>query len=124
MLVLAEAGGYPGFTPEYELVPGVGADQGGGSFFRYLVAVAYHVDVELPWPPSDSGAIAPFEGGAATHGSRGHWPLPPDAAVLTFSIAGPDPAGFADQENPAGDLVVDVRRGTAVWRPAGARVGL
>jgi hypothetical protein len=40
----------------------------------------------LPWLPNDAGAIAPFEGGDATHGYRGDWP-PPDATVLTFSLA-------------------------------------
>jgi hypothetical protein len=39
---------------------------------------------------------------------------------LTFAIAGVNPTGFADHENPAGDLVVDavdVVPGDAVWRP-------
>jgi hypothetical protein len=116
MLEFAEAGGYPAFTLEYELVPGVSAAEGHGNFFRYLVSVTYTADVELPWFPNDGGAIAPFEGGAATHGFRGDWPLPPDATVLTFSLASPDPAGFADPGNPAGNLVVDLTRSTAVWR--------
>ena len=88
-----------------------------GTFFVSLVGVSYDADVELPWYPNDGGAIAPFEGGDATHGFRGDWPLPPSATVLTFSLAGIDASGFADDENPAGDLVVDVIRGTAVWRP-------
>jgi hypothetical protein len=74
-------------------------------------------DVKLPWHPNDGGVIAPFEGGTATHGSRGDWPLPPDATVLTFSLAGVNADGFADHQNPAGDLVVDVVRGEAAWRP-------
>jgi hypothetical protein len=123
MLEFEEAGGYPGFSLEYELVPGVDPVQSGGNLFRYLVGVSYTADVELPWFPTDGGAIAPFEGGDATHGSRGDWPLPPDATVLTFSLAGVDAAGFADHDNPAGDLVVDVTRGTAVWRPAEAGSG-
>jgi hypothetical protein len=119
MLELEEAGGYPGFSLEYELVPGVSAveAEGDGAFFRFLVGIEYDVDVDLPWHPNDGGAIAPFEGGDATHGSRGDWPLPPDATVLTFSIAGVNADGFADHENPAGDLVVDVARGDAAWRP-------
>lgn len=117
MLEFEEAGGYPGFSLEYELVPGVSAAEAGGDFFRYLVGISYTADVELPWRPTDGGAIAPFEGGDATHGSRGDWPLPPDATVLTFSLAGVNAAGFADNDNPAGDLVVDVVRGDAVWRP-------
>jgi hypothetical protein len=36
-----EAGGYPGFSLEYELVPGVSAAEAGGDFFRYLVGVSY-----------------------------------------------------------------------------------
>jgi hypothetical protein len=118
MAEFEEAGGYPAFTLEYELVPGVGAAEARGDFFRFLVGVTYEADVELPWYPNDGGMIAPFEGGEATHGARGDWPLPPDATVLTFSLASPDPDGFADPGNPAGNLVVDLARGTAVWRPA------
>jgi hypothetical protein len=116
-----DAGGYPGFSLEYELVPGVSAaeGEGEGSFFRFLVGITYQADARLPWEPADGGAIAPFEGGAATHGSRGDWPLPPDATVLTFSLARVGPDGFPDDEHPAGDLVVDLARGAAVWRPGG-----
>jgi hypothetical protein len=119
LVELEEAGGYPGFSLEYELVPGVSAveAEGDGGFFRFLVGIDYDADVKLPWHPNDGGAIAPFRGGDATHGSRGYWPLPPDASVLTFSIAGVTAGGFADRENPAGDLVVDLARGDAVWRP-------
>ncbi|HUN36050.1 MAG TPA: hypothetical protein VMU95_28970 [Trebonia sp.] len=116
MLAFEEAGGYPGFSLEYELVPGVGPVESGAALFRYLVGVAYSADVELPWFPADGGAIAPFNGGNATHGSRGDWPLPPDAVILTFSLAAVNAAGFTDDDHPAGDLVVDVTRGTAVWR--------
>jgi hypothetical protein len=118
MAQFEEAGGYPAFTLEYELVPGVTSAEGEGNFFHFLVGVSYDADVELPWYPNDGGAIAQFEGGDATHGSRGDWPLPPTANVLTFSLASPDSAGFANSESPAGDLVVDVARGTARWRPA------
>jgi hypothetical protein len=117
MLELLEAGGYPGFTLEYELVPGVAAARGGDSLFGYLIGVSYHADVELPWWPNDGGTIAPFEGGDATHGFRGDWPLPPNATVLTFSIGGAGPAGTFEEESPAGDLVVDLARGSAAWRP-------
>lgn len=109
-----EAGGYPGFSLEYELVPGVAPLEREDSFFRYLVGITYQADADLPWFPADGGAIAPFEGGAATHGSRGDWPLPPDATVLTFSLAGTGPDG---RGIPAGNLVVDLVRGDAVWRP-------
>jgi hypothetical protein len=118
MLEFEEAGGYPGFTLEYELAPGVGPAEGDRGFFHYLVGVSYEADVRLPWWPNDGGAIAPFAGGAATHGSRGDWPLPPDATILRFALASPDSVGFADHENPAGDLVVDLAQGTARWRPA------
>ena len=86
------------------------------TFFRYLVGISYDADVELPWPPDDSGAIAPFHGGATTHGSRGDWPLPPEAAVLTFTLFAAGAGGFVDEE-PAGDLVVDLMHGHASWRP-------
>ena len=112
------ADGYPAFALEYELVPGVSAAEAQGDLFRFLVGVSYDADVKLPWYPNDGGALAPFEGGDSTHGSRGDWPLPPDATVLTFSLAGVDPtSGFADSENPAGDLIVDLVLGSAVWRP-------
>jgi hypothetical protein len=119
MLEFADAGGYPGFSLEYELVPGVPAAEREGNFFRYLVGISYGADVQLPWEPSDGGAIAPFEGGETTHGSRGDWPLPPEAKVLTFSLFGVGPSGFSD-DNPAGALVVDLVRGDAAWHSAGA----
>jgi hypothetical protein len=76
--------------------------------------------VELPRYPNDGGAIAPFEGGDATHGARGDWPLPPDATVLTFSLSAVNPAGFADCSDPAGDLVVDLNGA----QPSGGLLGL
>ena len=109
------AGGYPAFTLEYELVPGVSAAEGEDNFFSFLVGISYEADVELPWYPNDCGGIAPFEGGGATHGFRGDWPLPPGATVLTFSLAGVNSDGFADHDNPAGDLVVDLMQGAAIW---------
>lgn len=111
--------GYPAFTLEYELVPGVSATEAGEDFFRFLVGVCYDADVKLPWYPNDGGVIAPFEGGDATHGARGDWPLPPGAAVLTFSLTGVGTDGFCGND-PAGDLVVDVVRGDARWHPADA----
>jgi hypothetical protein len=117
MAEFEEAGGYPAFALEYELVPGVAVAEGNGNFFRFLVGITYHADVKLPWYPNDGGAIAPFEGGPATHGARGDWPLPPDATVLTFTLAPVNPDGFADHEHPAGDLVVDLVQGSATWHP-------
>jgi len=118
MLEFEDAGGYPAFALEYELVPGVTAAEGAEDFFRYLAGIDYHADVELPWYPTDGGAIAPFEGGAATHGARGDWPLPPEATILTFALFGTTQAGFGDRENPTGVLVVSLIRGEAVWHPA------
>lgn len=112
-----DAGGYPAFTLEYELVPGVSAAEAGGDFFRFMVGVDYAADVTLPWYPNDGGVIAPFEGGVATHGARGDWPMPPDATVLTFTLTGVGPNGLPDPD-PAGNLVVDLARGDAAWRPA------
>jgi hypothetical protein len=109
-----EAGGYPAFTLEYELVPGVSAAEADGNFFSFLVGVDYEADVELPWYPNDGGGIAPFEGGDATHGFRGDWPLPPDATVLTFSLTGVRPDGFPE-DDPAGKLVVDLVCGNTAW---------
>lgn len=117
MAEFEEVGGYPAFALEYELVPGVTAAEGEGNFFSFLVGVSYSADVKLPWYPTDGGAIAPFVGGAATHGARGDWPLPPDATVLTFSLDPVDSSGFADHQHPAGDLVVDLVKGTADWHP-------
>jgi hypothetical protein len=121
MAEFEEAGGYPAFTLEYELVPGVAAAEaeGEGGFSRFLVEVSCDADVKLPWYPNDGGVIAPFEGGAATHGARGDWPLPPDAAILTFSLTGVGSNGVR-HDDPAGDLLVDLARGDAIWRPADA----
>lgn len=117
MAEFEEAGGYPAFTLEYELVPGVTAAEGEGNFFRFVVGVSYAADVELPWYPNDGGVMASFEGGEATFGARGDWPLPPDATLLTFTLADVNEDGFADHTDPAGDLVVDLVRGDAAWRP-------
>lgn len=106
---------YPGFSLEYELVPGVREDEF-PRFFDCIVGIEYSADFELPWEPSDSGAIAPAAGGASTHGSRGDWPLPPYARVLTFALSPPWSARPPDA-GPAGELVVDLAARTATWRP-------
>ena len=51
-----------------------------------VVGIEYSADVDLPWEPMDSGALAGFEGGAYTHGSRGSWPLPADANIVYFDL--------------------------------------
>ncbi len=118
MLTCVEAGGYPGFSLEYELVPGITALANDRDFFRYLVGISYRADVRLPWEPNDGGTIAPFEGGVATHGSRGDWPLPPDATVLTFVLCAVGADGHVKYDEPAGELVVDLARGHAAWCPS------
>jgi hypothetical protein len=104
------------FSFEYELVPGVREGEF-RSAFGYIVGIGYDADVELPWEPSDSGAIAPALGGASTHGSRGDWPLPDGARVLTFTLVAVTPSGW-QAEQPAGELVVDLADGSARWTPA------
>lgn len=79
---------------EYELVPGVEGMNPQEGPFRYLVGVEYSADVELAWEPNDGGAIAPFSGGPSTHGSRGDWPLPDEARLLTFTIFAVEDSGF------------------------------
>ena len=106
----------PGFSLEYELTPGL-PESARDDFFRYLVGVSYTADVPLPGPPADGGAIAPFEGGAATHGSRGSWVLPREATLLTFTLTGIDPGTGMHRAEPAGDLLVDLELGAAQWRP-------
>jgi hypothetical protein len=104
------------FSFEYELVPGVRADEF-RSAFGYIVGIYFDADVPLPWEPSDSGAIAPANGGASTHGSRGDWPLPDGARVLTFTMVAVTPAGWQAEE-PSGELVVDLVDRSARWVPA------
>lgn len=104
-----------GFTFEYELVPGVPSDRS-DNFFEYLVGVAYEADVELPWEPVDGGALAPFEGGRSTHGSRGDWPLPAGARRLTFTMFGIPHGSTFPNEAASGELVVDLDVGTATWQ--------
>jgi hypothetical protein len=106
-----------GISLEYELVPGVEPSDDGGSFFHYLVGIEYSADVELPWEPNDGGAIAPFRGGASTHGSRGSWPLPQGANQLTFTLFAVGDSGFPNAE-PAGSINVDLSTRTGVWRPS------
>ena len=64
----------------------------------------------------DGGAIAPFEGGASTHGSRGDWPLPAAARRLTFTLFGIPAGSRVPSEEPSGELVVDLGQRTAEWR--------
>lgn len=107
----------PSFSFEYELVPGVREGEF-RSAFGYIVGIGYDADVELPWDPNDSGVIAPAEGGTSTHGSRGDWPLPAEAKVLTFTLVAVNTDGW-QVENPAGELVVDLAEGTATWNAVG-----
>ncbi len=115
MLGFINAGGYPGFSLEYELAPGIPAGAEEHGFFRYLVRIDYEADVELPWYPTDGGAIASYAGGATTHGSRGDWPLPPTARVLTFTMYPVNDNGFTE-EIPAGRLIVDLPGNDARWQ--------
>ena len=104
-----------GFAFEYELVPAVPPHHA-QDIFRYLVGISYEADAELPWDPIDGGAIAPFEGGPSTHGSRGDWPLPAGARRLTFTLFGIPPGSRFPSDTAAGELVVDLVLGTAEWR--------
>ena len=107
-----------GFSLEYELVPGVQPLSDPSKMFDYLVHVAYEVDVALPWHAADGGAIAPFEGGASTHGSLGDWPLPSGARNLRFQLTGPhrrQPGGGLKRSPVEGILEVDLVAGGARW---------
>jgi hypothetical protein len=104
----------PGISLEYELVPGVAPLDNPAEMFRFLVGVEYTADAELPWEPNDGGAIAPFEGGPSTHGSRGDWPLPDGARSLTFTLF-PVGASGSQSLDPAGAIEVDLIERTAVW---------
>ena len=106
----------PGFSFQYEFVPGLPPRDGGPG--PYLVGIEYEADVPLPWEPVDSGAIAPFEGGESTHGSRGSWPLPRNAGQLRFTLYGIDHAERWPRQEPDGVLVVDLHDGSAQWQPA------
>lgn len=112
-LDVAGGPGYPGFDLEYELVPGL---RDGQDFFDALVGIWYEADVLLPWDPDDNGVLARFEGGSSTHGSRGAWPLPPDARVLTFTLNPP----MAFGGDPFGELVVHLDTAQARWVAHGA----
>jgi hypothetical protein len=106
---------FPAFSLEYELVPGIPAS-GDDSPLAYLVGIEYEADVPLPWRPNDGGAIAPFEGGPTTHGSRGDWPLPRSARVLRFVLTGVDPATGFQRVEPSGVLTVDLLDASASWQ--------
>lgn len=112
---------YPGITLYYELVPGVEPAelQGVGRGFPFLVGIGYEADVPLPWTPNDHGAIAPFQGGNSTDGSRGSWPLPRQARILRFVLTGFNEATGHPRDHPDGVLVVDLADETAEWRRAG-----
>jgi hypothetical protein len=109
----------PGFSLEYELVPGVPPTD--GPPFPNLVGITYQADVPLPWEPNDGGAIAPFEGGPSTHGSRGSWPLPRTAGLLRFALTGIDASTGWERSQPDGVLTVDLHDGSARWEPGISR---
>jgi hypothetical protein len=99
-------------------VPGVQPLTDPSMMFEYLVHVAYEADVVLPWHAADGGAIAPFEGGASTHGSLGDWPLPSGARNLRLQLSGPHrrlPGGGLQRSPVVGALEVDLVAGTASW---------
>jgi hypothetical protein len=108
----------PGFSLEYELVPGIPPTGDSREFFRYLVGIEYEADVPLPWEPNDGGAIAPFSGGMSTHGSRGDWPLPRLARFLRFTITGINEVTGWQRDDPDGVLVVDLQDESAHWEPS------
>ncbi len=109
----------PGFSLEYELVPGVQPLSDPQTMLNYIVHVTYEADVALPWQAANGGAIAPFDGGATTHGSFGDWPLPRDAQSLRFHLSGPHRrqagAGGLERSPAAGVLEADLVAGTAHW---------
>jgi hypothetical protein len=108
----------PGFSLEYELVPGVQPLNDPQNMFNYIVHVTYEADVALPWQAADGGAIAPFDGGATTHGSLGDWPLPSGARGLRFKLSGPhrrQPGGGLKRSPVEGLLEVDLVAGSARW---------
>ena len=107
----------PGFDLEYELVPGLTEAEvdAAGDIFPFLVEVEYTADRDLPWEVSDGGAIAPAEGGASTPGSRGSWPIPDGARVLTFTLTGVDVQTGFNREDPDGQLIVDLSDQSARW---------
>lgn len=109
------------FSLEYELVPGVTADeaQEPSAFFQFIVGITYSADTPIPWEPVDSGALAPFEGGGSTHGTRGSYPLPRDARFLSFQLHEADASPMAAS---FGTLVVDMLERRAQWVPDGVRI--
>ncbi len=106
-----------GFFLEYELVPGVPASPS-SSVVATRVRVSFDAGGAFPADLHDGGAIAPFVGGPTTHGSRGPWPLPPGARVLTFALTGPVVTGAEAVPAPVGRLVVDLDRRDAHWELA------
>ncbi len=109
----------PGFAFQYELVPGVTEPEldAAGGMFAFLVGVEYTADRELPWEVNDGGAMAPAEGGTRTYGSRGAWPIPDGARVLTFTLTGVDAQTGFNREEPDGQLIVDLSDQSARWEP-------
>lgn len=108
---------YPCMSLEYELVPGVESAEAVNGIGPLLVGIEFEADVPLPWEPADGGAIAPFVGGASTHGSRGSWPLPRDAGSLRFTLYGVDEGSRWPREAPDGVLIVDLQTAEAEFQP-------
>lgn len=87
-----------GFSLEYEIVPGVPAQQA-DIMFAFLVPIRYEADVDLRWDPVDGGAIAPFQScvGLRAQGDQ--------SCAATCSCRGPTRAGYLDY--PLGSEVGD-----------------
>lgn len=106
----------PGFHLHYELVPGLSAEEiDGGDLTPFVVKIEYAADVELPWPMTDQGSVAEPDGSGATAATRGHWPLPHGARLLTFRITSKDSRTGRTRSSPDGELVVDLTTQTATW---------
>lgn len=108
---------YPCISLEYELVPGVESAEAQGDIGPFLVGIEYEADVPFPFEPTDGGAIAPFVGGTATHGTRGSWPLPREARTLRFTLHRVDEGSRWPRATPDGILIVDLVAEKASFQP-------
>ncbi|NAZ83870.1 hypothetical protein GTR02_18835 [Kineococcus sp. R8] len=113
---------------EYELVPGITAEEAAAAGVRDLIVDAgYSVDVPLVWSTGDerSGPSSQWKptGGPSSAGQFGPHPLPAGAGRVRFTLHPVTAEGIAaghpyGAPEPAGQVVIELGAGTARWDPA------
>jgi len=111
-------------TLHYELI--LPSDQLGKSQREFVpvifsAAVVCVPDRAAPWSEGDGRSRRHAVRNRSVVGSRGPWPLAEGVRRVVFLICEQSPPGARPIRHPAGSLQVDIKTGTAVWRPVTSR---